>query len=98
MPSYYHVTIIPKSGVDPKRIEKKFNLARDWFRFNPTSWVIYTNKDADTWASRLKEFVQPGGKLFICKLDVSDRQGWLPKAFWDWLRKRQASQSEAERQ
>jgi hypothetical protein len=98
MASYYHVMIIPKSGVDPERIKKRFDLARDWFRFNSTSWVICTNKDADTWYSRLKEFVQPGGKLFICKLDISDRQGWMPRTFWDWLRQRQASQREAKRE
>jgi hypothetical protein len=98
MPSYYHVLIFPKSGVDPKRIEKKFDLARDWFRFNSTNWVIETNKDADTWYARLKEFVQPGGNLFICKLDISDRQGWMPRTFWDWLRPRKASRREVERE
>lgn len=87
MPSFYHVMIIPRSGVDQAAVDKKFDLALDWFRFNRTNWIIFTNKDADIWFSRLREFVEPGGKLFICKLDVSDRQGWVSKKLWEWLGK-----------
>jgi hypothetical protein len=95
MPSYYHIMIIPKQGADRHDIEEAFNLALDWFRFHSTMWVIYTNKDAETWYHRLKGFVQPGGHLFVCKLDVSDRHGWLPRAFWDWVQERQTGESEA---
>jgi hypothetical protein len=90
--------IIPKKDMDSKRIEKKFDLALDWFRFNSTCWIVYSSKDAETWYSRLKEFVNPGGKLFVCRLDPSDRQGWLPKPFWDWLKEKEHSASEAETQ
>jgi hypothetical protein len=31
--------------------------------------------------------VEPAGTLFICKLDISERQGWMPKKFWEWLKK-----------
>jgi hypothetical protein len=86
--------ILPKRGAEPHDIEKTFNLAIDWFRFHSSMWVIYTNQDAETWYHRLKEFIHPGGHLFVCKLDVTDRHGWLPKAFWDWVQERQ-KQSEA---
>jgi len=94
MPSYYHVMIIPKKSADPHDIEETFDLALDWFRFHSTMWVIYSNQDAEIWYHRLKEFVLPGGHLFVCRLDVSDRHGWLPTAFWDWVQERQADESE----
>ena len=91
MPTYYQVLLIPKPGVDPRKVEKKFNLALDWFRFTPNFWIIYTTRDAEAWTGRLTEFVRPEGTLFICKLDLSDQQGWMPTEFWEWVEKDRAT-------
>ncbi len=95
MPTSYQVSLITKAGIDSKQVEKKFNMALDWFRFNPTFWIIYTSKDAETWNRRLSVFVRPGGTLFICKLDVSDRKGLIPREFWEWLEKDRAKSPKA---
>jgi hypothetical protein len=31
--------------------------------------------------------VRTAGSLFICKLDMSDRQGGLNEKFWEWVDK-----------
>ena len=24
--------------------------------------------------------------LFVCRLEIQDRQGWLDKSFWEWIK------------
>jgi hypothetical protein len=85
--AFYQIYISRKSDVTAEDVEKKINLAVDWIRLSPSFWIVYTTSDADKWQARLRPFVEPGGRLFICKLDLSDRQGWAPQKFWEWLKK-----------
>jgi hypothetical protein len=82
----YVVILSPRPGVSLVQVQETLGLADNWYRFADHSWVIITDEPAATWQKRLKRFVDPGGKLFICRLDVTDKQGWLPKPFWTWLR------------
>jgi hypothetical protein len=87
MGAYYHVYLSPKPGVTPEQVEKTMNMAVDWFRHKPTYWILYTTSDAKKWYSRLQPLVEPGGQVYICKLDRSDSWGFMPKQFWEWLGK-----------
>jgi len=88
MASYYSIYISTKTGIKSGDVEEKMNLALDWFRLNPSYWVVYSTSDADKWQERLKHLVKPGGNLFICRLDISDHQGWITKKFWEWLKEK----------
>jgi len=87
MGNFYHVFIEPKEGVTPQQVEDKMNLAVDWFRCTRNVWVLYTTSDHDKWQERLRPLVDPKGSLFICRLDVNERNGWMIRTFWDWLNK-----------
>jgi hypothetical protein len=87
MADYFQIFIRPKQGVSQEQIEKKINLAVDWFRCDKNLYVIYTTSEVDKWKARLIELVKPEGVLFICKLDITVRQGWMVKTFWEWLKK-----------
>ncbi len=86
MADFYHVFIQSKVGVSPDQVEEKMNLAVDWFRCTPNVWVLYSTSDEDKWQSRLKPLVVPRGSLFICRLDIANRNGWMSKQFWKWIR------------
>jgi hypothetical protein len=68
-----------------KSIEKTLRTALAWYRCDSNTWIICTVKDARIWYARLGKHVKPGGHVFISRLDVSDRAGWMPKAFWEWM-------------
>jgi len=85
MARFYHVYVAPRQGATNEEIEKKLNVAIDWFRYAPNNWVVFTSSDEDKWFERLKTFVKPGGNLFICRFDISTRQGWMSKEFWNWI-------------
>lgn len=87
MAEFYHIYINPKKGISYEQLKKKMDLAVDWFSCMRNLWIVYTTSDEDKWASRLKPLVDPDGSLFICRLDISRKQGWMTHEFWDWIEK-----------
>lgn len=87
MATYYHIYIKPKDGISLEEVEKKMNLALDWFRYDSTCYVVYSTSNTDKWIERLKPLVDPKGRLFICELNIQKRNGWMTRDFWNWLKK-----------
>ncbi len=84
---FYHIYIEPKDGVDLDTVTKKMNLGVDWFRYNRSNWVVYSTSSVEKWMSRLRPLVEPTGNLFVCELSIDNRNGWMSRRFWDWLKK-----------
>jgi len=84
---YFIVHIIRNPWLNLSSVTEKINLARDWYRISETLWVIYTTSNQEKWMERLAPLVKPSGNVFICEANPTIRQGIMPKAFWDWLRK-----------
>jgi hypothetical protein len=85
---FYHMYLVPKEGIEQAEIERKLNLALDWFKYDESIWIIYSTATIEIWMKRLKPFAQAGGNLFICELNISNRNGWMSKDFWKWLREK----------
>ena len=85
--NFYIIYIDRQKNASYADVKEKMNLAIDWYNINSTLWIIYTTSDEEKWYSRLEPLVIPGGHLFICKLDISRRQGWMKKGLWKWLRR-----------
>jgi hypothetical protein len=83
-----HIYISPKEGVSRAQVEAKLNLGLDWYRYAPNLYVVHTSSSVDKWKARLIDFIKPGGRLLILRLDASQRQGWMNKDFWEWLREK----------
>ena len=64
-----------------------FNQATDWLRYAPNCWILYTGRSPQSWYELIKPQLQEGEDVFICELVITNRQGWLPKNAWDWVKK-----------
>ena len=84
---FYVIYINRLSSVTYDQVKEQMNRALDWYRLEESTWIVYTTSDAENWYARLSPLVKDSGRLFICKLDVSSRQGWMNKDFWSWLRR-----------
>lgn len=94
MANFLNIFIVAKSDVSKEKIEAKMNLAIDWYRYSDTNYIVYTSSSANKWQERLLEFVKDDGSLFICELALSNRNGWMTQAFWDWLKKDRARKTQ----
>jgi hypothetical protein len=82
---YYQIYLVPKEGVDNEMVKKKIDLSLDWFKYDNSMWVVYSTSDVIKWQTRLKPLVEPTGSLFICEINLENRNGWMDKKFWEWL-------------
>ena len=87
MAEFLHIYVSPKEGVTRDEIEEKLNLAIDWYRYAPGLYIVRTTSSVGKWKVRLVDFVKPKGRLLIMRVDMSQRQGWMNKDFWEWLGK-----------
>lgn len=87
---FLHIHIVPKNGVSSERVEEQLNLAVDWYRYTGNTYVVYTTSDIEKWMGRLQPLVESDGRLLIFEVNVRRRNGWMPKDFWDWLKKPRA--------
>ncbi len=85
--NFYMIYVDHSKESTPSELEKVMDLSVDWYKVNDQLWIVYTTSDKDKWYSRLSPLVKPDGYVFICKLDTSDRQGWMKNGFWKWLRR-----------
>lgn len=87
MDNFYSIYINPKKDSNIEQVEIEMNKALDWFRLNQSFWIVYSSSDVDQWMARLKKLVDPDGTLFICELNIENRNGWMTDKFWNWLKK-----------
>src|ERR1700731_2297394 len=67
-------------------LKEAMNKSLDWFRLANNYYVAYSTASLAQWKARLGPLVKPGGYLFIAPLDLTEKRGFVTKAFWDWLR------------
>jgi hypothetical protein len=84
---FLHITFDSIAGIDPDRLKRKLDIAGDWIHYAPNCWIVRTSGNAARWYRRLKPLLTSSHHIFICKLDLSERQGWLSLSVWDWIHK-----------
>jgi len=82
----YNIYLKHKPSVTAEEIKKQMDLSLDWYKYADQCWIVETTSTPEKWLTRLKPLAEPGGFLFICKIDASVRQGWMATSFWEWLK------------
>src|ERR1700733_13801558 len=77
------------SSIEIALIEEKLDKAKDWLRYAPDSWIIYTGKSAMHWASVIRSIHALEGKMtfFVCEVNIKEKAGLLHNAAWEWINK-----------
>lgn len=58
----------------------------NWWHYIDNTWLISTDKTAKEIWEILKPHVDDDVNLLVAEMG-RDRQGWLPKKAWDWIKK-----------
>ncbi len=86
MNKFLHIYIEAEKNISTDFIEKKMNLALDWYRYSENVYLVYTSNSSEKWKERLVNLVENGGRLFICELNIESRKGLMEKDFWKFIR------------
>jgi len=65
-----------------KTIKENFS----WWHFLDNTWLISTTENANSIYDKLKPYLDADINILIIEVG-KDRQGWLPKKAWEWIRK-----------
>lgn len=85
----YYIILIDSlliSDVDEKNLNTTLDKSISWKKVMPGCYIVRTSSDAQKWYARIKKTVGEDLNFFICKVDISHRQGWLAKEVWDWIK------------
>lgn len=83
-----HLTVNPANPVWPKKaVELQLSKHSDWIRYAENSWLFWTDKSAQEWHHIFRELTPAlrQHQYLLLAIDVSERQGWMPQAVWDWI-------------
>ena len=57
-----------------------------WFHYILSSYVLIYDGDSDMLTQELLKII-PNIRFLVFKVDLSSRNGWLPREAWDWIEK-----------
>lgn len=85
---YYHISINLKTGLIVKnlQINKILEEQINWIKYMPNCYIVVSNGSIDSMYYKIKSLLGEGEHVFICELKLENRQGWLPKSVWKWIR------------
>jgi hypothetical protein len=86
-----NITVNPAQPIWPKRaLEIQLDrAAHDWIRYAENAWLVWSDKSAEEWQRFFKDHVPvlKYHQYIILGVDLTQRQGWMPKEIWDWISK-----------
>lgn len=56
-----------------------------YYHLLKSAWLIYTLKSIQEVYDKLKPHIDTNDHLFVSQ--ITQRQGWIPKAAWEWITK-----------
>lgn len=84
---FLHISFTANEETNFEEIKKKLDYSKDWVQYIPGCFIIKTLKSVNSWYLTLKDLIGESNNIFICKIDLNERQGWLPEWVWDWIYK-----------
>ena len=62
----------------------------EWQHPLESTWIVCTSETANDISAKLRSDgkMDNSDLLFVCALEINDRQGWLDKSVWNWIKTR----------
>ncbi len=51
-----------------------------------SNWFIKSDLNEQSVYDSLRPYIDDNDMLFVVEISDSDRQGWMPRSFWDWIK------------
>lgn len=59
----------------------------NWFHYVKSSYILISTSGSATDICNQLYNIIPKKRFLLLEVDLNNRNGWLPKEAWDWLRK-----------
>jgi hypothetical protein len=75
-----------KPGKDYTSLHNTIKTASTWWHYIESTWIIKTDLSVNEWSNRIRSVTDSNDNFLIVDISKQNRQGWLPKKAWDWIR------------
>ncbi len=77
-------------GRDYTSLYEAIKSYNEWQHPLESTWIVYTSETANDISAKLRSDgkMDNSDLLFVCALEINDRQGWLDKSVWNWIKTR----------
>lgn len=58
----------------------------DYYHPLESTWLVKSHSNANSISTSLRAIMDNNDYLFVVNISKQDRQGWLPKTAWEWLK------------
>lgn len=58
----------------------------NWFHYIKSSYILITNESSAKQLAKKIQPIIPQKSYLLVEIDMNNRQGWLPRKAWDWLK------------
>ena len=79
-----HRTMVARSA----GIMEALKNVNDWLRFNPYTYLIWTDKSPSELYELLRRHITPDDQVIVAGVDLlRERYGWSQQWIWEWIDK-----------
>lgn len=83
---YIIVFTCQEEYIDYDDMIEEIKKCPSWWKYNDTTWLIATSESAEELWKRIKPKIDKKERYFIVEINADNRQGWLNKSHWEWLK------------
>lgn len=89
---YYHISL----NIERSPLKKYLNInvfmeqSLNYIKYMPNCYIMYTDLNIDEIYRNIKSVLEEDEHVFICEINLANRQGWLPKSVWKWIKENYA--------
>jgi hypothetical protein len=85
MARFLSITFNYGARVEPATVKTTLDAAKDWAKYAPNCWIIWTEQTPEYWYGKLKPLLHPEDLIFIVEINVPTRAGWIQKTIVEWF-------------
>ena len=76
---FIHIGIGTSGEIPVEALERLFQTALDWMRYDSHCWILYSNTELEIWRDRIRkiEGMKAGTSYMLCEFDASQTSGYL---------------------
>jgi hypothetical protein len=81
-----YMVVIRWAAERPEVLDSVFSPAGDWFRYNPNTWFVWTERGARDLMETVRPKLWSTDGVVVAPVEPSEVVGWAPTQMWDWLK------------
>jgi hypothetical protein len=81
-----YLVVVRWAAQRPEVLDHVFSPVGDWFRYNPYTWLAWTDRGARDLAEIVRPKLRGTDSVVVAPVEPTEIVGWAPPEMWDWLK------------